>query len=234
MHMIRNMIARLAVLCVTLLVVACQPDITPQKFSLSCGEALALRENDTELIEVIAGGEYTFVTNNHNALCTQEGSFIKVKALKQGTCVLTVTAQSGEQINCTITVAKSPAQKDFLVFSDPRVENWKNETVYVEKNDGLQVTCEKDTDVAGYNIQGTTTYGYYFVESGQFCRLSAPTDFSTRGEYDGGIVAIGDGNNDTRYYVCQKVYVQKVSNGKAWIEARMEMRADLRMVVELY
>lgn len=234
MQMKRNIIASLALVMLTMLVVACQPDKNIDNFSLSCGGELTLRENDSDLIEVIAGGNYMIETNNSNAICTQDGSYIRVKAIKVGTCILTVTAEGGEQLTCAITVEKSSAQKDFLVFADLRIENWKEETLYVEKTDGLQVTCEKDTDVAGYNTPGTTTYGFYFVESGHFCRLSAPTDFATKGNFEGGIVAIGDGSNDTRYYICDAVSVVKVSNGKAWVEASMTMHADLRLVVELY
>ena len=234
MQMIRNIIASLALVILTMLVVACQPDKNLDNFSLSCGAELTLRENATELIEVIAGGNYMIETDNNNAICTQDGNYIRVKAIKLGTCILTVTAESGEQATCTITIEKSSAQKDFLVFADLRIENWKDETLYVEKTDGLQVTCEKDTDVAGYRLPGTTTYGFYFVESGHFCRLSAPTDFAAKGIFEGGIVAIGDGNNDTRYYICDAVSVVKVSNGKAWVEASMAMHADLRLVVELY
>ncbi|MBQ5750430.1 MAG: hypothetical protein IIV86_03795, partial [Bacteroidaceae bacterium] len=61
-----------------------------------------------------------------------------------------------------------------------------------------------------------------------------PTDFATKGDFEGGVVAIGDGKHDTQYYLCENVAVVKVMNGKAWIEASMDMRADLRMVVELY
>lgn len=234
MQMIRNNIAPYVLMMLTMLFAACQPENTYDRFAIDCGSELTLRENATELIEVIAGGNYTIETNNSNAICTQDGNYIRVKAIKLGTCILTVTAESGEQATCTITIEKSPAQKDFLVFSDLRIENWKDETIYVEKTDGLQVTCEKDTDVAGYYSPGTTTYGYYFVESGHFCRLSAPTNFAVKGDFKGGIVAIGDGNNDTRYYICDAVSVVKVSNGKSWVEASMAMHADLRLVVELY
>lgn len=233
MQMIRNIIASLALVMLTMLVVACQPDKNLDNFSLSCGDKLTLRENDTDLIEVIAGGDFVITTSNNCALCTKEANYIRVKAIKVGTCMLTVTAEGGDQLTCTITVEKSSAQKDFLVFSDPRVENWKETPVYVEKTDGLQVTCEKGIDVAGYSSPQTTTYGYYFVESGEFCRLSASTDFATKGEYEGGIVAIGDADNNTRYYLCERVSVLKVSNGRAWIEASIDMRTDLRMVVEL-
>lgn len=233
MQMERNIFIPMSFV-VMMLLVACQPNVTTDKFSLSCGSALSVKENDTDIIEVIAGGDYIIETDNRNALCTKDGNHITVKGVKLGSCILTVTAENGEQATCTITVEKSAAQKDFLIFSDPRVENWKDTPVYVENTDGLQVTCERDTDVAGYHSPGTTTYGYYFVESGQFCRLSAPTDFAEKGDFQGGVVAIGDGNNDTRYYLCENVAVVKVINGKAWIEASMDMRADLRMVVELY
>lgn len=234
MQMMRNILAPLSFIAMMLLVVACQPPVATDMFSLSCGSALTVKEGDSDIIEVIAGGNYMIETDNRNALCTKEGNHITVKGVKVGSCMLTVTAENGEQATCDITIEKSAAQKDFLIFSEPRVENWDDTPIYVQKTDGLQVTCERDTDVAGYPSPGTTTYGYYFVESGRFCRLSAPTDFATKGDFEGGVVAIGDGNHDTQYYLCENVAVVKVMNGKAWIEASMDMRADLRMVVELY
>ena len=50
----------------------------------------------------------------------------------------------------------------------------------------------------------------------------------------GGIVAIGGNNKSTQYYLCENVAVLNVLNGKAWIEASMSSRSDIRMVVELY
>ena len=55
-------------------------------------------------------------TDNSNALCTKDGNHITVKGVKLGSCILTVTAENGEQATCTITVEKSAAQKDFLIF----------------------------------------------------------------------------------------------------------------------
>ena len=233
MKLLQHVYTSLSLLAMTLLTVACQPTVTTDKFSLSCGDMLTIRENDTDIIEVTAGGDFIVETDNSNALCRKNGTHIIVKGVKLGKCILTVTVESGEQVACTITVEKSAEQKDFLIFSNPRIENWQDTTVYVEKTNGLQVTCEKDTDVAGYSQPSTTTYGYYFIESGKFCRLSAPTDFGIEGNFPGGVVAVGDGNNDTRYYLCENIAVLKVMNGKAWIEASMAMRADLRMVVEL-
>lgn len=223
----------LASLCMMLLV-ACHTDVPSNKFALSCGDTFTIGEGDTEMIEVVAGGNYTIATSNKNARCTISGSNIEVKGVKVGDCLLTVTAESGEQLTCTITIEKSAAQKDFLIYSAFRIENWQDSTVYVDEALGLQVTYEKNTDVAGYNSLGTTTLGYYFVESGAFCRLSAPIDFCEKGDYQGGIVAIGDGNNDTRYYLCENVSVVKVIQNKAWVVASMNARADLRLVVQLY
>lgn len=229
-----NKICNIIAVFFLLLIAACRPDASLDKFSLSCGSALTIREAEQSVIEVRGGGNYAIETDNRNAACNKNGNIITVDGVKVGQCTLIVTSEGGEVATCVITIEKSAAQKDFLVFSNPRIENWMPEPVYVERTDGLQVTCEKDTDVAGAYAPGTTTYGFYFVETGEFCRLSAPGDFTAKGNIAGGIVAIGGNNKSTQYYLCENVAVLNVLNGKAWIEASMSSRSDIRMVVELY
>ncbi|MBQ5750558.1 MAG: hypothetical protein IIV86_04445, partial [Bacteroidaceae bacterium] len=77
--MMRNILAPLSFIAMMLLVVACQPPVTTDMFSLSCGSALSLKEGDSDIIEVIAGGNYMIETDNRNALCTKEGNHITVK-----------------------------------------------------------------------------------------------------------------------------------------------------------
>ena len=217
-----------------LLVVSCKTETALDKFSLSCGQSLTLREGDTDVIEVVQGGAYTIETGNDNVLCIKDANNITVKAVKVGSSLLTVTAETGEKIECTIVVEKSAAQKDFQLFSNPRIENWKENTVYVDKTIGMQVTYEHDTDVTGYYVPGNTTLGYYFIETGEYCRLSALTDFRSKGIFEGGIVAIGNANSDTHYYVCECVEVVKVHADNAWVIATMNAHADVRIVIDLY
>ena len=234
MRRISHIVAIATFIVCMLIVVSCKTETTLDKFSLSCGQSLTLREGDTDVIEVVQGGAYTIETSNDNVLCIKDANNITVKAVKVGNSLLTVTAETGEQIECTIIVEKSAAQKDFQLFSYPRIENWKDSTVYVDKTLGMQVTYEHDTDVAGFYAPGNTTLGYYFIETGEYCRLSALTDFRSKGNFEGGIVAIGNGNNDTHYYVCEHVEVVKVHDNKAWVIASMNAHADLRIVIDLY
>lgn len=229
-----NIIANLFIIVAISLLAACNPSDVKTKLSLSCGPTLSVVENGVETIEVSGGGEYHIDSDNMYAECSKNGSIITVTGVKVGQCVLVVTAESGEKATCTITIGKSAAQKDFLVFATPRVENWLDHTVDTETTEGMQVTCEQGIDAAGRHVQGYTTYGFYNINTGDFCRLSALGNFSDRGEIPGGILAIGSAGSPTQYYLCERVEVVNILNGKVWIEASFSSRSDIRIVTEQF
>lgn len=216
------------------LFVACGPKENIDKFALSCGAALTVTEGESEIISVQGGGNFLVATDNAFAGCVKNNATITVTGVKVGQCRLTVTAEDGEKIVCTITIERSAAQKDFKIFSTPRVENWLDEVVETEKTAGLQVTCEKNIDAAGLAATGCTTYGFYFVEGGAYCRLSAKGNFNSTGLLSDGMVAIAREGEPAQYYLCEKVEVVNHLNGKSWIVASMPSRADLRIVVEVF
>ena len=216
------------------LFVACGPKENIDKFALSCGATLTVAEGASEVISVQGGGDFLVATDNAYAGCVKNNATITVTGVKVGQCRLTVTAQDGQTIVCTITIERSAAQKDFKIFSTPRVENWLDEVVDTEKTAGLQVTCEHNIDAAGLEASATTTYGFYILESGAYCRLSAKGDFNKTGVLTDGMVAIAREGEPTQYYLCEKVEVVNNLNGKSWIVASMPSRADLRIVTEVF
>lgn len=200
-----------------------------EEFLLSCGTALTVTEGATEVIEVKGDVDFSINTDNDNAMCEKRGSTIVVTGVKIGQTKLTVSDNNGHQLSCTITVAKSNAQKNFINDRTPRVENWLSQTVYTETTAGVQVTRERNIDADGYVAEGTTTFGFYFIETGDFCRLSAKTDFSVRGTYQDGKIALCR-SGETKYYLCEKVDVQKVFDGYVWIVITCKDLPEIRIV----
>lgn len=216
---------------------ACTPDkgINANLFAIQ-PEALTIVEGETATITVSGGTDFDISTDNSNATCIKNSdATISVTGLKVGTCTLTVT-KGNESLSCKITIERSAAQKDFLIYATPRVENWLAETLNTETTPGLQVSCEKGIDASGWERDdNTTAYGFYFTETGQFLRLSAEGDFTTRGTLSNGIVALRDNNNSTvEYILCEKVSIEKVSGGKIWIIASLPSHPDIRIVTETF
>ena len=216
---------------------ACNPDkgIDANRFAIQ-PDALTIVEGETATITVSGGTDFDISTDNSNAACTKNSdATISVTGLKVGTCTLTVT-KGTESLTCSITINRSAAQKDFLIYATPRVENWLAETLNTETTPGVQVSCEKGIDASGWERDdNTTTYGFYFTETGQFMRLSAEGDFTARGSLSNGIVALRDNNNSiVEYILCENVSIEKVSDGKVWIIASMPSRPDIRIVTETF
>lgn len=221
----------LLMLLPVVLMQSCKPD--GDKFELSCGSALTIAEGATETIHVTGVADFTITTNNSNVACVKNGTSIVVTGVRIGQTTLTVSDNNGNQLTCTITIAKSDAQKNFINDRTPRVENWLPQAVYTETTAGLQVTRENNIDADGYVAEGTTTFGFYFIESGDFCRISAKTDFSVRGTYQEGKMAIcSDG--ETKYYLCDKIDVQKIFDGHVWIVVTCKDLPEIRIVTEVF
>ncbi len=220
---------------VLVLTAACNTQDDKKGVKLSCGDAMTMTEGATEVINVTGTTTFEVSTDNGYVQCTISGtSNITVTALKVGSCRLTVTGEDGSQATCVITINKSAAQKDFEIHSVPRVENWMSETVKTEETPGLQVTQEMGVDVTGNIASGVTTYGFYYTESGAYCRLSARGNFMKRGILADGMVAIYNPGEPVQYYLCEKVEVVNVLNDKIWIVASMVSHADIRIVTELF
>ena len=230
-----NRISHTLVAVIVLLVMAaCTPEAPQDKFSLSCGAALTLSEGEKRDVNVIAAADYTAVVDNHNVSLVKNGATLTLKGVKVGKSVLTVTAADGEVLTCTITVEKSSQQKNFLVISTPRVENWLDAALNTETTAGLQVTYEKGIDAAGMSHAAASTYGFYFVDTDQYMRLSAKGDFATKGVLTEGMLVMTAPDGTPQYFLCEKVEVVKVSDGKLWIVVSMPNRSDLRIVTESF
>lgn len=231
-------IVRISVTMVALVMllaqVACTPDGSVAKFSLSCGTTLTLAEGETIQVEVVTAGEYSATVDNHNVSIAKSGAIITITGVKVGDSELTVTATDGETLTCKITVEKSSQQKNFVVISTPRVENWLGTPLNTDTTAGLQVTCERGIDAAGLSNEGVTTFGFYFVESGEYLRLSAQGDFATKGELSDGMLVMAAPNATPQYYLCEKVEVVKVAGGKSWIVVSLSERSDVRIVTEVF
>lgn len=221
----------LLLLLPTVLLQSCKTD--EEKFELSCGTTLTLSEGTTQTIYVSGATEYSITTNNNNATCVKNATGIAVTGVRVGNTTLTVSDNNGHQLTCAITVTKSDAQKNFINDRTPRVENWQPQTVYTETTTGLQVTRERNIDADGSVADGTTTFGFYFVETDNFLRLSAKTDFSTRGTYQEGKLAICSAG-ETKYYLCEKVDVQKIFDGHVWIVVTCRDLPEIRIVTEVF
>ena len=236
MKSISNIIYTTIVVLLIGMTVACKPDgDTGGKFSLSCGDKLTLIEGETEIASVQGVEQFVVYTDNDCvAWVVNDNNTIAITAVKVGSCVLTVTRNDGEQLSCAITVTKSAAQKDFEIISTPRVENWLPQTVNTETTAGLQVTFESGIDAAGRKIEGMSTYGFYFTETGAFCRISARGNFTSRGIQSDGMVAMFTPGEPICYYLCDKVDVVNILNGKVWIVASMPQHPDLRVVTETF
>lgn len=216
--------------------IACNPsDEGKGKFSLSCGSALNLIEGATEIITVNGADEFTITTDNNNAQCIRnDNNTITVTGVKVGKCTLTVTHSNNTKLTCAITISKSSAQMDFEIIPTPRVENWLSETLYTETTPALQVTREVGINAAGHYVEETTTYGFYFTETGAYCRVSAQSDFTQRGIQPNGMVAIYTPGQEVEYYLCEKLEIVNILNGKLWIVASMTSRPDIRIVTEIF
>lgn len=226
----------LAIACAAI-ATACNPDngIEANKFSLQ-PSSLAIVEGETATITVTGGTDFTISTDNGYAACTKNNdATISVTGVKVGSCVLSVT-KGTETLTCDITIGQSGAQKDFIIYATPRVENWLPETLNTETTPGLQVSCEKGIDASGWERDANTTaYGFFFTETGQFLRLSAEGDFGARGTLANGIVALRENASaPVEYLLCESVTIEKVSNGKIWIIASMPDRSDIRIVTETF
>lgn len=226
-----NILSFALTLSLILLLSACKPE--SDGFSLSCGNKLTIAEGDVQTIQVNGGGDFSIKTNNNNAVCVKKSNAIEVTGAKVGTTVLTVSDNGGTQLSCTITVTKSDAQKNFITDRTPRIENWLQHTVYTQTTAGLQVSRERNVDADGYVMEGSTTFGFYEIETGNFCRISAKGDFSTRGTYPDGKVAICNGG-ETNYYLCDKIEVQKIYDGIAWIVVTCDELPEIRVVTEVF
>lgn len=202
-------------------------------FSLSCGEALTIVEGSSDVIEVRGAIDFSIKTDNNNVACEKNGSTITVTGVKVGQTRLTVSNNEGQQLSCVITVDRSELQKNFVNDRTPRIENWMHQVIRTETTAGLQVTRENNLDADGYVSEGTTSFGFCFVETGDFCRLSAKGDFASRGVYQDGKIAIcSDGK--TEYYLCEKVDVQKVYDGHVWIVVTCKELPEIRIVTEVF
>ncbi len=227
MKIMQNIMSRfilfyIPVLVGILLLPACENN-DKNKFALSETE-LTLVENEQAVISVSGGESFVIKTNNDCIKCETNGTMITITGIKVGQADMTVTMGS-EQLTCKITVERSAAQKDFEIFSTPRVENWMPETVRTEDTPGLQVSCEEGQG-------GETIYGFYFLETGEYCRLSADGDFTQRGMCRNGVVSMRNKNGEVQHYMCDKVEVVKVLNGRVWIVASFPAHPDLRIVTE--
>lgn len=236
-HFYKHSMGLASLLLCLALFFACTPDkgIDANRFAIQ-PDALTVVEGETAVITVSGGTDFDITTDNSNAACTKNSdATISVTGVKVGTCTLTVTKGS-ESLSCTITIERSAAQKDFLIYATPRVENWLAETLNTETTPGLQVTCEKGIDASGWELDpNATAYGFYFTETGQFLRISAEGDFTARGTLTNGIVALRDNNNSAvEYILCEKVTIDKVSSGKIWLTASMPSHADIRIVTETF
>ena len=230
-----NRISHTLVAVIVLLVMAaCTPDAPQDKFSLSCGAALTLAEGEERDVTVIAAADYTAVVDNHNVSLVKNGATLTLKGVKVGKSVLTVTAADGEELTCTITVDKSSQQKNFIVISTPRVENWLDATLNTETTAGLQVTYETGIDAAGMSHAAASTYGFYFVDTDQYMRISAKGNFAEKGVLAEGMLVMTAPDGTPQYFLCEKVEVVKVSDGKSWIVVSMPNRSDLRIVTESF
>ncbi len=90
-------------------------------------------------------------------------------------------------------------------------------------------------DASGWELDdNTTTYGFFFTETGSFLRLSAEGNFGARGKLSNGVVAIQEQGAQVQYYLCESVEVVKVHNGKSWIVATMASHPDVRIVTEVF
>lgn len=215
--------------------VACIEDDRDGEFSLSCGDKLTIVEGETELVSVRGTDAFTITTDNDRvSYVVNENNTIVITGVKVGDCLMTVKPSDGEQLTCTITVLRSAAQKDFEIISIPRVENWLSETVNTETTPGLQVTFESGINAAGQHIYGVSSYGFYFTETGAFCRISARGSFAERGVQADGMVAIYNPGEPVNYFLCEKLEVVNILNGKLWIVASIPQHPDLRIVTEVF
>lgn len=125
------------------------------------------------------------------------------------------------------------SQQDFVTDRTPRIENWLQPVIYTETTPGLQVSRETDINADGSFAEGVTTFGFYFVETGNFCRISAKGDFSTRGVYQEGKIAISQ-SGKTEYYLCDRLEVRKVYDQHVWIVATCKDLPEIRIVTEVF
>lgn len=225
-----NILHLLWVVVTMTLVTSCS-DSQTVPFALSCGESMTIAEGATEIIEVRGGGDFTFTVDNKMVSCEKRNNALYVTGVKVGKSLLTVVSEGGKQLTCTITV---DGKSDFLIYSTPRVENWLNETVYTEETPGVQVTCERNIDASGEDAAGVTTYGFYNLENGAYCRLSAQGTFDQEGVYSQGVAAIALPNEKVQYYLCEKVEIVKAYENRLWIVATFASRSDLRIVTEIF
>lgn len=234
---IYNSVSAFLLFCVFVLtMVACNPENGEKanRFALS-QEAVVITEGETVVINVSGGTDFTISTDNDYARCEKNSNAtISVTGIKVGKCILSVK-KGDDSLTCAITIEKSAAQKDFEIYSTSRVENWQPETVNTETTAGLQVTCERGVDASGWELDdNTTTYGFFFTETGSFLRLSAEGNFGARGKLSNGVVAIQEQGAQVQYYLCESVEVVKVHNGKSWIVATMASHPDVRIVTEAF
>lgn len=233
---LKNISAVLPFCGVLLSLVACSPENGDEANKFALGqEAIVITEGETVVLTVSGGTDFTISTDNDYALCEKNSdASISVTGVKVGKCILSVT-KGNTTLTCTVTVDRSAAQKDFEIYSTSRVENWLSETVNTETTPGLQVTCEKGVDASGWELNdNTTTYGFFFTETGCFLRLSAEGNFNARGKLSNGVIAIQEEGSQVQYYLCESVEVVKVLNGKSWIVASMASHSDIRIVTEVF
>ena len=157
------------------------------------------------------------------------GNVIRVKGIQAGKGTLTVS--SGEYtVSCPVTVSGN-----FYKETDVRIEGWKSDIVYPEKEEGYLFSREKGFDALGLTKSKSIVWDYAPLEDdATFFRISASGDFAEEGEIlEDGLVLIREAGQPDRSLIAKKVVLNKISDKRYWITFEFEgSQQDIRLVAD--
>ncbi|BEG61965.1 hypothetical protein [Coprobacter fastidiosus] len=157
------------------------------------------------------------------------GNVIRVKGIQAGKGTLTVT--SGEYtVSCPVTVSG-----DFYKDTDVRIEGWKNDIVYPEKEEGYSFSREKGFDALGLAKSRSIVWDYAPLgDDATFFRISVSGDFVEEGEIlEDGLVVIREAGQPDRSLIAERTVLNKISGKRYWITFEFGgSRQDIRLVAD--
>ena len=130
---------------------------------------------------------------------------------------------SGEYtVSCPVTVSG-----DFYKNTDVRIEGWKNDIVYPEKEEGYSFSREKGFDALGLVKSRSIVWDYAPLgDDATFFRISVSGDFVEEGEIlEDGLVVIREAGQPDRSLIAERTVLNKISEFGG-------SRQDIRLVAD--
>ena len=153
--------------------------------------------------------------------------------VEEGEAVV-VTVSGVESFTASIA-PENIVSGDFYKNTDVRIEGWKNDIVYPEKEEGYSFSREKGFDALGLVKSRSIVWDYAPLgDDATFFRISVSGDFVEEGEIlEDGLVVIREAGQPDRSLIAERTVLNKISGKRYWITFEFGgSRQDIRLVAD--